>query len=590
MAIAAALASVAPAVAVEPTAGVAEGTAPVVQRLTSTGRRSLVDLAAGTVGHTPSAPAGGPRVLPGLRREHSLRAAETGFGAVSVPDPPTTPVEAAGPGFSGLPGLRAADSVFANANEVDAEPPDHALCVGAGRVVQAVNLAITVYSDGDPRNQFVPAIPLSAFFAEAPEVSGSGAGRRFGTLLSDPVCLFDQDVQRFFLVVTGFGLDSQTGAPNGHSHLYLAVSATADPLGDWATFTADTGGDPADAVCPCLDDFPHIGADASGLFVSANRFALSGDAFAGAKVHAVSKRALAGAAAATAPVPPLVVTISPGPAGGQPAFTLQPAITPPGAPFAPDREYLLSAPNPTTASDNRIVLWALSNTSSLDSPRPSLRLSKAIIPSLVHVEPPPIVQKPGPTPLGAQVGEPPGLLDSGLDEFSEAPVLAAGRLWAAMGTEVQASPGKAPRAGVLWLSVEPSFRSGQVRGRILSQGYLAVDGDSLLYPSVAVNARGRGAMVMTVAGPGRYPSAAYVAMGPSGPVGSVRIAAEGVAPEDGYSCYAAFVFPVGPCRWGDYSAARVDEHGDVWMGVEYIPPLARAVGENWGTFVGQLQP
>jgi hypothetical protein len=589
-AIAAVLANVAPAVAVEPTAGVAEGTAPVTQPLTFTGRRSLVDLAAGTVGHTPSAPAGGPRVLPGLRRERSLHAAETGFAAASAPDSPTTPVESAGPGFSGLPGLRAADSLFANANEVDAEPPDHALCVGAGRVVQAVNLAITVYSDGDPRSQFVPAIPLSAFFAEPPEVSGSGADRRFGTLLSDPVCLFDQDVQRFFLVVTGFGLDSQTGEPTGRSHLYLAASATADPVGDWATFTIDTGGDPADAVCPCVDDFPHIGADATGLFMSVNRFDLSGDAFAGAKVHAVSKRALAGAAGATAPVPPLVVTISPGPAGGQPAFDLQPAITPPGAPFAPDLEYLLSTPNALTSSGDRIVLWALSNTGALDSPRPSLRLSKAVIPSLVHVGPPPIVQKPGPIPLGALVGEAPGLLDSGHDAFSESPVFAAGRLWAAMGTEVQGGPGKAPRAGVLWLSVEPSSRSGQVSGRIPSQGYLAVDGDSLIYPSVAVNARGRGAMVMTVAGPGRYPSAAYVEMGPSGPVGPVRIAAPGAAPEDGYSCYAAFVLTAGPCRMGDYSAARVDEHGDVWMGVEYIPPLARAVGENWGTFVGHLQP
>jgi hypothetical protein len=589
LAIAAVVANVAPAVAVEPTAGVTEGSAPVIERLTFTGRRSLVDLAAGSVGHTPSAPASGPRLFPGLRRERSLRGGETGFGVDLVPDPLARPVASAGARFSGFPGLRAADSLFANDNQTDAEPPDQALCVGAGRVVEAVNVAITVYDGGASRFQFVPAISLSDFFGVPPEVSGDGPQRRFGPFLFDPVCLFDQDVQRFFLVVSGDGQDSHTGAPNGYSHLYLAVSASADPLGPWATFTLDTRGNPANGVCPCDDDFPHVGADATGLFMSANRFAITGDAFAGSKVHAVSKRALAGAADGTSPVPQ-VVTISPGPAGGQPAFALQPAITPPGAPFAPDREYLLSAPNPNTASADRIVLWALSNTASLDSPHPSLRLSKAVIPSLLHVEPPAIVQKPGPRPLGALVGEPLGLLDSGFDQFNEAPVFAAGRLWAAMGTEVAAGPGNTPRAGVLWLGVEPSFQSGQVRGRVVSQGYLAIDGDSLLYPSVAVNAGGRGAIVMGVAGPGRFPSAAYVEMDPSGPVGPVRIAAEGSGPEDGFSCYAAFGTPVEPCRWGDYSAARVDEHGDVWMGVEYIPPLARAVGENWGTFVGHLQP
>ena len=63
------------------------------------------------------------------------------------------------------------------------------------------------------------------------------------------------------------------------------------------------------------------------------------------------------------------------------------------------------------------------------------------------------------------------------------------------------------------------------------------------------------------------------------------IAAQGVAPEDGFTCYAAFVGPFyGGCRWGDYSMG-VAMGSKIYLATEYIPPDSRDYLTNWGTFV-----
>jgi hypothetical protein len=581
------------------------GTRQVVQHWTFTGRRSLLDLATGdalkpaaaSLPAGSAAPSSGQTMLPGnfrpeRRRSEGEHKPEMPGGQPALPSPATATVRSQALGFAGFQGLGTVDDAIAN--RLVSEPPDQGLCVGAGRMVEAVNLVLTVYGTDGSARQLLPetssgtsGVAVNEFFG-VPPLFADGSPPRFGPDLTDPTCHFDQDVQRFFLTVSGLDTDPLTGDYTGRSKLYLAVTATADPLGEWATFTLDTSrGDRFDHGCPCLDDFPHTGADGTGFYISANRYQLFGLGFVNAKIHATAKRVLAAAAAARRPTGPELVTVTPGPAGGSPAFTLQPAITPPGAPFAPGREYFLSTPF-AAGSDHRIVVWALSNTTSLDRSSPKLRLTHRVVETLPYAEPQPTVQRSGPFPLGQFLGEPLSPLDSGLDWISEAPTFADGRLWTAMSTAVAPGPGGTPRTGVLWMIIEPSGPDGEVGGRIDSQGYLAVDRDSLLYPAVGVNPEGRGAMVFSVAGPGRFPSAAFVEMDDDGPVGPVRVVANGVAPEDGHSCYTFGMFDPAPCRWGDYSAARVDEQGNVWMATEYIGPGSRTRLSNWSTFVGRL--
>ena len=41
-------------------------------------------------------------------------------------------------------------------------------------------------------------------------------------------------------------------------------------------------------------------------------------------------------------------------------------------------------------------------------------------------------------------------------------------------------------------------------------------------------------------------------------------------------------------RWGDYSAAAVEQRGHTWIASEYINDSPRTVDANWATFVGRV--
>jgi hypothetical protein len=478
----------------------------------------------------------------------------------------------------GFAGLRAADN-----GESSSEPPDQALCVGNGQVMEGVNTALTVYSTNG--TQQIPVVSLNEFFGPPPDIP---PGQLIVPFFLDPSCQFDQQVRRWFVVATEFDFDERSLTLTG-SHLFLAVSKTADATSDYAIFAVNTtAGDATDKGCPCADDFPTIGADAHGFFITTNRKTLSTAQGNGAQLYAVAKRGLAAAAAGSGP-PPVLVSFDAGSVGGAPAAAVHPAITPPGGAFPPNRQYFVSLANAGSTAHRRIAVWALANTSSLESAHPRLRLSHAVLETRPYARPPKTVQKPGPHPLGQSVGEPVRPLDSGL-EIPRQVTFAAGRLWTSIDTAIgpRGGPG---RTGVLWLVVTPTFDGRQVGGRVTRQGYLAVDTNSLLYSAVGVNARGVGAMVMSLAGPTTFPSAAYAQVQGGRVSGPVRVMARGVRPYDGATCYRALegdAALIRGCRWGDYSAARADAQGRIWMATEYIPNLPRAERANWGTFVGRL--
>ena len=82
---------------------------------------------------------------------------------------------------------------------------------------------------------------------------------------------------------------------------------------------------------------------------------------------------------------------------------------------------------------------------------------------------------------------------------------------------------------------------------------MAVNGENVLFPSIAVNRFGVGAMAFTLSGPDFFPSAAYVRFALGRAVGSIHISGPGALPEDGFTGYAAEGSPTpGVARWGDY--------------------------------------
>jgi hypothetical protein len=276
--------------------------------------------------------------------------------------------------------------------------------------------------------------------------------------------------------------------------------------------------------------------------------------------------------------------------GGYPANAVQPAETPQGGSYAPNREYFLSTPdyNGFATMGGRgaraVVLWSLSGTSTLAKPTPSVTLTNAIIPSEQYAPPAPALQKPGPRPFGQSLHAPLAPLSVNDDRMQQVEYL-NGHVYSSLNTGV-GPDGKANRSGVAWFDVATTGSTGTMS----HQGYLAAgDTTTLLYPSIGLDQSGRGVMTFSVSGPAYYPSAAYTLFGATGPTGPLYLSGRGTAPEDGFTCYAASGF--GPtCRWGDYTAASSDGTGRIVMGAEMIPNTARDQQANWGTFLSTLNP
>jgi hypothetical protein len=498
----------------------------------------------------------------------------------------------------GFPGIAAIDMDQATRTQ-GITPPDQALCAGNGFVVEAVNSALAVY---DILGQPVSApVDIAGFFKFPAPANG------VSQFASDPKCYYDEATGHFFATILAIPSDA-TGNTLG-SNLRIAVSASNDPRGTWTVFevplTDDgTNGSPNHPHCPCLGDQPLIGADTNGFYVTTNEFGLSttSPGFNGAQIYAFSKSALIGGRL------PTVVHLANLVLANGIGFSVQPAFSPSGTgpADANGTEYFLSSLDFNGTLDNRIAVWGLSNTKSLDAASPAVTLEHVVLQSETYGAPPPAGQKSGPAPLRdcLNAGNCPGItakastpntgfegVDTNDDRMNQT-VLAGGSLWAGLNTVV--TVGGQTHAGVAWFEAVPKrLSTGKLGARMNSQGYVAVANNDVLFPSIARTDDGRGAMTFAISGNDYYPSAAYARFsGTKGP-GDVRVAGAGAAPLDDWDGYAP-LSGVAPVRYGDYSAALID--GDtLWMSAENVPvsctafPCAgRDLYTNWGTFVSRI--
>ncbi len=516
----------------------------------------------------------------------------------SIPNPQGNAITLINPGFFGFNGVTHSDQRLAGTGaftntQFSKEPPDQALSIGNGFVLEVVNTALAVYSTSGKR--LTASKPINQFFNMAPEINRTT--NVFGDFTTDPKSYYDPGTNRWFLTVSQYDKNSSTGDPSGRSHLELAVSQTGDPTGAWNLFSIDTtddgnNGTPNHPNCPCFGDQPLIGADANGFYISTNEFSLFSTPFNGAQIYAMSKKALA---AGTLPV---VVQINASqylvPFGGL-SYSIQPATVPQGAAFATDKEYFLSALDFSGTLDNRIAVWALTNTSSLNSTSPNLNLTLNVIDSETYSQPLPAQQKEGFRYLGTiYIPQQPGgkrekleMLNSNDDRMNQV-VFSDGKLWSGVNTVVKTKDGST-RVGIAYFIVAPSWTGDTLGGSIVNQGYVAVNRNNVMFPSIGVNAAGKGVMTFTLVGMDYFPSAAYTPIDAINGSGNVHIAKLGASPEDGFTGYSFYGYTDGVARWGDYSAAVAAPDGSIWIGVEYIPMAPRTALANWGTFISNVK-
>jgi hypothetical protein len=553
---------------------------------------------AGEVSHTPEIER---QVSNALHKRHGK--------PPTTPNPTGLPVVTSTPGASGFDALNHVDQRSANGgNQFSLEPPDQGLCVGGGYVVETVNTIVRVYNrSGSP---LTDVKDLNTFFGLAAQNDRSialGEPGRFGPSLTDPKCYYDSDTGRFFLTVAEYDVNSASDAPTGPSAVLIAVSQTSDPTRNWNRFSLNTtddgtGGTPLHSNCPCLPDQPLIGADANGFYVTTNEFGpitdLANASFNGAQIYALSKTALENGT-----TPSVVQFENPKLAEGI-SYSVQPATSPNGQyeRAAGGTEYFLSALQFTGTADNRIAAWAITNTRSLNQATPKVILSLDVVRSEDYAFPPDATQKDdGVRPLGTSFMPPePVELIAGNDDRMNQVVFANGLLWSGLNTAI----GAGDRVGIAWFAVSPRINGGdddragarhsKIKAKIAGQGYIAVNGENVLYPSIGVNQDGRGAMVFTLSGPDYFPSSAYVTVKGTeddATAGStVHLVGAGKASEDGFTGYPEFGGN-GTARWGDYSAAVAAPNGTIWMASEYIPGAPgeeRTALANWGTFISHL--
>ena len=466
----------------------------------------------------------------------------------------------------GFEGLTTVDT--ANTNGFTVTPPDQGLCVGNGFVMETINLVTAVYNKIGI--QLTTPISVNSFFGADPAA----------TFLSDPRCYYDIPTQRWFVSITNV-FNSTTN----RSNLYLAVSESSDPTRGYTIYSIDTSDDglngtPNNPGCtPCFGDQPLLGADSFGIYITTNEFGVFNNTFNGAQVYALSKATLEAGGL------PTVVHIGNLSLAEGIAYSLQPASSPDlKEETSPGLEYFLSALDFNGTLDNRIAVWALTNTRSLSQASPSVSLTEVVLKSEVYGQPPPATQKAGLFPLGQSLGDPEETLASDDDRMQQA-VFASDHLWGALNTVV--SDGISQNVGIAYFDVKPSMKDGKLSAKLQGQNYVSVKGASLLYPAVGVTAEGKAAIAFTLTGNSYFPSAAFAQVNPSHAM-SVNIVAAGEAPQDDFSGYPQFG-GAGTARWGDYSWAVADG-GSLWLATEYIPGGIDSLtyGTNFGTFIYEL--
>jgi hypothetical protein len=614
------------------------------------------DRTAAAVGRPSRSPGGlNGRVQANLAHIDQVNALEqeSGSEAEAIPAPKAEPL----PQDLSAPGVTAswegansyANDWSFNGNQFSVEPPDQGLCAGNGSVFETVNQVIQIYDHsgtpllyGSPFFSGSPAVglALNEFYGFPPSLDfNTGV---FGPFSGDVSCYYDQATQRWFHLMFSIEQDPTFGFFTGNMALELAVSTSSDPLGSWNFYEIPaqnngTQGTP-DHGCDlgsCFGDFPHIGADANAIVLTTNEYSFFGNDYNGVQIYALSKADLAAGSSSPSMV---YLENQDVPALGQGGFTAWPAQ---GSPASFDTsnggtEYLVSSTagdgfetGNTTGGSDKMVVWALTNTSSLDSGTPDLGLQQAVVTTIPYVLPPKsFMRSHGPLPLSdclnlgttcpaLNVSDPPFVqpgpypLDS-----SDTRVLSSffqdGVLWTALGTGVKGLGGSSyefannleqvkldTKAGIAYFALQPTWSNGTLGAGVAQQGYISIRRANLTYPSLAMGSDGIGYIGATRVGPRHFASPAYIQIGLGIQPSVVGVVTEGNASNDGFT--GTWEGDFRP-RWGDYGYATADDDGSIWFAAEYTQSrctlrqftaditcgFSRGIFENWSTRITHL--
>lgn len=400
-------------------------------------------------------------------------------------------------------------------------PPDTDGAVGPSHFVELINGRFRVYDKTD--GSVVQSKTLDQFWTDA------GANPVGGTF--DPRIIYDHATNRWFAAALDRGLGG--GAAND---LLVAVSSSSDPAGGWSGFDFV-----ANPTTTWFADFPQLGLDFDGVYVSVNNF---GAGFQSVSIFSFPKSDLLTATPTIANRTTFLEE-----SASTRGFAIQPAVD-----FG--------------ASDGRAALLATASaanrfnrTNIFGAGAAGATLSASVNIAVTTSDPPAAFQ-----PDGTQD------LDAGDPRIATTVFEVGDSLWSVHGIN------SGGRAAIRWEEIS------EVTNAVLQQGTIADANADFFFPSIAANASGEVVIGFTqssaTAGTGFASAYAVTGTTSSGVTtfGAPMLLKQGVATyhvNDGN----------GTNRWGDYSATTLDPNNPhaFWTIQEWV-----SATDQWSTQITQL--
>lgn len=419
-------------------------------------------------------------------------------------------------------------SLFTDAFTV---PPDSNGAIGPAHFVEFVNGRFSVYAKTNGAK--VQTMTDTVFWQNA-------GVNLDGLELSDPRIIYDPLSGRWF--ASQIDLNRTNLVAN---RFLLGISATADPTGVWqaVAWPADPGG--------TFADFPRLGVDANGVYLTGNQFDGSGN-FAGVIITSLPKvdLLLTTPTAANRTTSGLITY-------GNHGFSLEPVLN-----FNPvaGNEPVLAAESDGTDFQYHTILkfFAVSNSAT----------ANAVFDAVSNVVVPPYF-----VPLNPP--QPDGLvtLDDGDLRIGSYAVQVGDDIYAVHGVEL--NPGFADgRAALRW------YRIGASDRQLRESGTISDTNLDLFYPSLAVNTKGFIVIGFNGCSTNTFVSS-YAVAGRT--INGQTVFGDRVLLKAGAGNYELSVG--GDNRWGDYSTTTVDADnpGHFWT-IQEFPSAANV----WSTAITEM--
>jgi len=405
-------------------------------------------------------------------------------------------------------------------------PPDPTIAAGPAYVVVAVNTTLAFYTKAGAL-KFQTA--FGTWFSKLAEDQN--------TTLFDPRVMYDQYAQHFIVLV-----DAVKDSEN-RSWYFLAVSKTADPTGDWVQWALDMQLN-GKTTTNNWADFPGLGLDQKGIYLTGNMFSFNTDNFMNAKLRVLNKANVYQFGVIT-----WVDFFNLRDATGQPAFTIQPVHSY----GTVDREYMI---NSNDDHATKLTLWSVQNPT---APRPTL-LKKAITVS-AYQYPPDAPQKGG--------GE---AINTGDARFDTHGIYSGGYIYAIHPVGYNWSSGQV--SAIRLYQLTPA-------GAVVQEITYGADKLYYFYPALDVDSRGNIVVVFSRCGPSELVGIYYTGRKLTDAAGKLqnsallKMGAVNYEQEDDSNRN----------RWGDYNTAALDPSDDsVWIFSEFS-----TTPTTWSTQVGKVR-